>query len=283
MRCVIEGWPNSGGIDPALRLALCGLVERLTADWPEAVHFPQQDQTLRMELTAADWPALARCVVLALRLSAVRGLWLWHIDDEVGVIAENFGVQGLCIWRNQFCTLSGSPAGWQPSSIQRSEELDADIRGKLSGVAGETMRAMGVRGAAVEVVVDTSPALRLFEHVPAEGWMANGQPAAIGRSMIQIDGRKSRSIHEVRGRIEIGNSGATDLDGIRVQVALRGPDGVLLATVEGEAGMLPVGRIRLVTLTGTVVPGRLPVRAIDIGCQVLHQTTADFSARVIER
>ena len=279
MRCAIEGWPDTGGIDPGLHAALVRLVGKLTADWPVAV--VERPGVFRIEVEAADWPALARCVVLAMRMCATRVMWLWHITDDAGRIAAELDASGLCAWRGMFCELDGEPAAWNPAAITRSPGTDNAIRKKLAAVVGDSMRAMGVRGAKVEAAARQAPALRLFEFIPEKGWMTTDQLAAVGPSMIQVDGRKGL-IHHIKGRVEVGNPGPTDLDAVRVQVVLRGPGGALLCTVSEESATLPVGNVRVVTLKGEAELGGLPVLTIDIGCQAIHRASALFSARILE-
>ena len=143
MRCVIEGWPDVGGVDPGLHGALARLVAGQTTGW--SVQVTGSAACFRVEIAAADWPALARCVVLAMRLCATRGMWLWHIADDAGRLTAELGVTGLCAWRGQFCTLTGAPSDWTPAAVRRDEDVDAAVRTALAAVAADAMSAMGVR------------------------------------------------------------------------------------------------------------------------------------------
>lgn len=280
MQCVIEGWPDGGGIDAELHLALTALVRRETEGWDRPPRVIAHPSCFRIEASAADWPALARCVVLAMRMGATRAKWLWHITDDARCIAAELSVSDLVAWRGLFCLLNGAPSGWSPALISVDKSRDIEIRRRLSVVAAGSMKAMGVRGA-VTAPAPAEAALRLFEHVPAEGWKRTAQPAAIGRSMIQIDER-SGDRHRIKGRVEVCNTGSRALDVVRVQVNLRGPHGALIGMISADSADLPPGSIRVVTLSGEQPLGRLSVLTIDLGCQAIQQASASFSAHVLE-
>jgi hypothetical protein len=286
MRCVIEGWPDDGDIDGALHGALTGLVARLTTDWPLAIRVVPAVGVFRIEAQAADWPQLARLVALAMRMCGTRAMWLWHITDDAGAIARELGRPGLCAWRGMFCQLSGAPADWSPATITRSEPIDEDIRDALAAVIPDVLAELGIRAPEAAVPAETPTdverrELELFEFIPPDDWMAAEQPAAVGRSMVQVDARRGE-VHHIKGRIEIGNPGRQPAGAIRVQVTLRGAEGVLLGAISGEAASLPPGSVRVVTVSGEVALGRQRVSSIDIGCQVIAQVSAPFAARVLE-
>ncbi len=279
MRCVIEGWPDGSDIAPDLRAALAALVIRQTAGWDIPVAVVPAAGCLRIEADAAGWPQLAMLAGLAMRMCATRPMWLWHISDDDGVLAARLA-PALCAWRGMYVQVTGAPSQWSPAAVTRAPALDEAVRGTLAEAAPEVIAALGIRAPAVATAAAKTTALQLFEFIPEGNWMRGGQAVSVGRSMVQVDGRQE--LHRIKGRVEIGNSGALPLDAARVQITLRGAGGELLGAVSGEAPGLPVGSVRLITIEGELPLGRLMTARIDIGCQAIAQTTASFSARILE-
>lgn len=280
MRCVIEGWPDGGDIDPGLQAALAGLVTRLTADWSMPIAVVPAGGRFRIEADAEGWPQLAMLTGLAMRMSATRAMWLWHISDDADLIAAELEAPGLCVWRGMFAQVVGDPSQWSPAAVSRAQVLDDAVRVKLAATAPEVMAALGIRAPVVAEAAPKVTTLQLFEFIPEGDWMSGGQAVSVGRSMVQVDGRLAQ--HRIRGRVEIGNTGAAPLDAARVQITLRGADGALLGAVSGEATGLPVGSVRVITIEGELPLGRLMTERIDIGCQAITQASASFSARILE-
>ena len=279
MRCVIEGWPDGGDIAPELRAALAALVTRQTAGWGMPVAVVPAAGRLRIEADADGWPQLAMLAGLAMCMCATRPMWLWNISDDDGVIAAKLAPT-LCAWRGMYVQVTGAAAQWSPAAITRAPALDESVRRALAETVPEVIAALGIRTPAVAAAASKTTALQLFEFIPEGHWMRGGQAVSVGRSMVQVDGRQG--MHRIKGRVEVGNSGALPLDAARVQIALRGAGGELLGAVSGEAPGLPVGSVRLITIEGELPLGRLTTDRIDIHCQAIVQTTASFTARILE-
>ncbi len=260
--CIIRGVPRPGPIPAGHGGPLCDLAGRLAAkmDWlaPPPRATAGQTIDIAVVLPASPLPVLRQCAALMMQMSAARPLWLWTLTDPTGQLAAELGAE-LGAWRGAFCR---HEAG-QPIA---DDALDAAAR------AATASPAAGPEPAQQEA------RLKLFDHHPPAGWMASGQRAAIGRSMVQVDG--SGEALQVRGRIEVGNTSGEPLDGVAVQVTLRDESGAMLASLIAETDALPPGAVRLITLRSMEVLGTTMVASIDLRCEVLTIHRAALSATI---
>ena len=258
---------------------------------PPTVSVTRDGQTIRIdaELAPGDaqWRELAQLAAVAMVLSHARPLWLWTVRDGGSMLYGKLKLPNLVAWRGIYGEHPTPTPAWSPDQVRKDRALDAKVRYLLSQVIASEMRALHIRFPDPINNIPKPARLMLFNYLPAEGWKQAGVAARalalVGRSMFQLDGRRSRDgIWHVSLRVEVFNPNEVPLAGAQVQVRMRDEAGGLLGIFEASSPDIPPGGVRLITSSGEVVLGTLLVSTIDIGCEALLSRSVDFQATIRE-
>jgi hypothetical protein len=258
---------------------------------PPVVSVTRDGQTIRIdaELAPGDaqWRQLAQLAAVAMVLSHARPLWLWTVRDGGSLLYRKLKMPNLVAWRGIYGEHPTPTPAWSPDQVRKDRALDEKVRYLLSQVIESEMRALHIRFPDPINNIPKPARLMLFDYLPAEGWKQAGVAARalalIGRSMFQLDGRRSRDgLWHVTLRVEVFNPNEVPLAGAQVQVRMRDEAGGLLGVFEASSPDIPPGGVRLITSSGEVVLGALQVSTIDIGCEALLSRSVDFQATIRE-
>jgi hypothetical protein len=298
LRCRVEGWPLQPPIPERSREPLAELTRGVIAKlgWigpPPEVVLTRRGATLRIDADLADgdaqWRELAQLSAVAMVMSQTRPLWLWTVRDAGGLLRRKLQSPDLVAWRGIYGTHTTPTPEWSPSRVRKDRAFDAKVRWVLSQVIEAELRQLGIR---IPEPLDgdgrpSSPRLLLFDYEPGEDWQHKGSEAQslaiIGRSMLQLDGRSTRTGRwKASLRAEVLNPSDMPLAGVRVQARLRDAEGILIGVVDASDGEIPPGAVRLVSAATEVDLGSLSVTSIDLGCEALLSRAVSFTATIRE-
>lgn len=294
--CRVEGWPLQPPMSETSQESMLGQTTRLIGklSWigePPVVTVTRGGQTVRIdaELAPGDaqWRELAQLAAAAMVLSHSRPLWLWTVRDGGSMLYNKLRLPNLVAWRGIYGEHPTPTPSWSPEQVRKDRALDAKVRYLLSQVIEAEMRALHIRFPDPVNNIPKPSRLMLFDYQPEEGWKQAGMTARalalVGRSMFQLDGRRSRDgLWHLSLRVEVFNPNEVPLAGARVQVRMRDDDGGLLGVYEASSPDIPPGGVRLITSSGEIELGAALVSTIDIGCEALLSRTTDFQASIRE-
>ena len=262
-----------------------------------AVFFDAEREVIVLEAVlpaagAAGSPGIWRMVAVAMVMSLLRPRWLWTIRDDADAVGVTVGAAELVAWRGIYGSHPYPTPAWSALDVTKDQLFDHTVRWAMEDArVGGELAARGVRvpprtsgGEAPRGDAGAASRLLLFDYQPAPGWQAPGVDALVvlGRSMVQVDGRRGDGLHRVQGRIEVHNPSGMDLTGARVQARLCDAGGTLLAVVEGALAGLPAGTTRLIEAQGEVRLGGRAVASVDLGCEAQLARSVRFQARIMD-